>query len=39
MHFDTKEDLFAYTSADNYTYTDGNEGVCYGFQISKDDTS
>ena len=36
MYFDTKDDLFAWTSADNYTYTDGNAGVCYGFQISND---
>ena len=30
-HFATKEDLYSWTSAHNYTYTDGNEGVCYGF--------
>ena len=33
-HFDSKDDLFAWTSAENYTFTDGLEGVCYGFQIS-----
>lgn len=31
MNFATKEDLFAWTSADNYTFNAGNEGVCYGF--------
>ena len=30
-HFNTTEDLFAYTSADNYTFGDGNVGICYGF--------
>ena len=36
-HFNTTEDLFAYTSADNYTFGDGNVGICYGFQYSKTD--
>lgn len=31
MDFATKEDLYAYTSAENYTFNGGNEGVCYGF--------
>ena len=31
MNFATKEDLFAWTSADDYTFNAGNEGVCYGF--------
>ena len=39
LHFDTKEDLYAWTSADNYTYEGGLKGVCYGFQISQDASS
>ena len=31
MNFTSKEALFEYTSADNYTFQGGNEGVCYGF--------
>ena len=33
MNFTSKEELFEYTSAENYTYPDGNLGVCYGFSI------
>lgn len=34
QRFATKEDLFAYTSNDTYTYNGGNVGICYGFQIT-----
>jgi len=30
-NFTSKEELFEYTSADNYTFTPGLPGVCYGF--------
>lgn len=36
MNFKDKAALFEYTSADNYTFTGGNEGVCYGFQFDFD---
>lgn len=36
-NFTSKEALFEYTSADNYTFSGGNEGVCYGFQMISDD--
>lgn len=31
MNFTSREELFDYTSADNYTFPGGNAGVCYGF--------
>ena len=34
MNFTSKDELFEYTSAENYTFPGGNLGVCYGFQIS-----
>ena len=36
MPFESKDKLFEYTSADNYTFQDGNKGVCYGFQLAED---
>ena len=30
-NFTSREELFEYTSADNYTFPGGNAGVCYGF--------
>jgi hypothetical protein len=36
-NFTSTEELFAYTKADNYTFTPGLPGVCYGFQFSHDD--
>lgn len=36
QQFTSEEDLFNWTSAENYTFTDGLEGVCYGFQMSQD---
>lgn len=39
MEFDTKEDLFAYTSTDEYTFNGGTDGVCYGFQMEYDAAS
>ena len=29
--------MFEYTSKDNYTFTDGLDGVCYGFQLEHND--
>ena len=31
QYFDSQDDLFAWTSAENYTFTDGLKGVCFGF--------
>jgi len=35
-NFTSKEDLFSWTSAENYTFTDGLQGVCFGFQLDQD---
>ena len=35
--FASKEELFEYTSSEKYPLADGNPGVCYGFQIAKDE--
>ena len=32
-NFATQQDLFDWTSSSDYTYEDGNDGVCFGFQI------
>jgi len=37
MNFKDKAELFEYTSADNYTFNGGLEGVCYGFQFDYDE--
>ena len=39
MNFADKEALFEYTSADNYTFNAGNEGICFGFQFDYDEVS
>lgn len=31
MNFTSRQELFEYTSAENYTFPGGNLGVCYGF--------
>ena len=31
MAFDAKSDLWDYVKAENYTFTPGLAGVCYGF--------
>jgi len=33
-YFASKEALFEYTSTEDYSFSDGTKGVCYGFQIS-----
>lgn len=35
--FTDKDELFDWISSDDYTYPDGNTGVCYGFQMEEDD--
>ena len=37
MNFTSKEELFAYTSAENYTFEGGNLGVCFGFSMQEDE--
>jgi len=37
--FESKDQLFEYTSKDNYTFTDGVVGICYGFQMEIDETT
>ena len=38
-YFDSEEELFSYTSAETYSYPDGNEPVCYGFNLVKNDNA
>ena len=35
--FTDKNELFDWIASDDYTYPQGNEGVCYGFQLEEDD--
>ena len=35
--FADKNALFDWIASDDYTYPDGNEGICYGFQMEEDD--
>ena len=35
-YFTSKDELFDYTSAENYSYPGGNLPICYGFQYTQD---